>query len=67
MHLQGHFGVNRQKPVVDGKVLLDIGKKKKSLHGGLESNTGRETRDVRPPASLLISENQLDKALSDLT
>lgn len=36
MHLQGHFGASRQKPVVDGhklqqgKVLLDIGEKKKS-------------------------------------
>lgn len=63
--------MSRQKAMADGhklqqeKVLLDIGKK--NLHSVCGSNMGTATRDLGAPPSLVISKNQLDKALSDLT
>lgn len=48
MHLQGHFGVSRQKAMADGhklqqeKVLLDIGKK--IFMGGVVQHGDRDQR-----------------------
>lgn len=47
------------------KVLLYI--RKKNLHSVCGSNTGTGTRQMWASPSLVVSKNQLDMVLSDLT